>query len=231
MRVVSIFSCINLTDVVRTASGNLLAGSSDTNNDGLSPSLMAGLECSAHDVNVTYAVRYVVAASISYLNKLLLNTLRAELSGVNKVSSTKLLRLLLLRVIYINNNNLTRLVFNSSLNDGQTNTASTKDGNIRSLLNTALSCGYNSGTVTSCNTAAKQTGAVYRGLLYNSNNRDVSDDSVLGECRCAYKVEKILALALKAQGAVRHNTLALRCANLTAQVSLARLTELALLAL
>jgi hypothetical protein len=44
-------------------------------------------------------------------------------------------------------------------------------------------------------------------------------------------VEEILALALEARGAVRHDTLALGCADLAAQVGLARLAELALLAL
>jgi hypothetical protein len=44
-------------------------------------------------------------------------------------------------------------------------------------------------------------------------------------------VQEILALALEARGAVGHHTLALCGANGTAEVSLARLAELALLAL
>jgi len=43
-------------------------------------------------------------------------------------------------------------------------------------------------------------------------------------------VEKVFALALEARGSVRHDTLALGCANLAAKVGLAGLAELALLA-
>jgi hypothetical protein len=43
-------------------------------------------------------------------------------------------------------------------------------------------------------------------------------------------VEEVLALALEARGAVGHNALTLSCADLAAQVGLARLAELALLA-
>jgi hypothetical protein len=43
-------------------------------------------------------------------------------------------------------------------------------------------------------------------------------------------VEEILALALEARGAVGHDALTLSCADLAAQVGLAGLAELALLA-
>jgi hypothetical protein len=51
--------------VVRTTCGDLLAGSSDTDDDGFAPALVAGLECSAHDVDVAGAVECVVAPVIS----------------------------------------------------------------------------------------------------------------------------------------------------------------------
>lgn len=217
--------------MIHTASGNLLASSSDTNDNGLSPALVAGLERSAHDVDVTCAVECVVAAAVGHLDELLLDALGAELGGVDEVGGTELLGPLLLAVVYVDNNDLASLVLDRSLDDGQTDTASAEDGNVGALLNTALSCGDDGGAVTGCDTAAEQTGAVHGSLLGDGDDRDVGDDGVLGESRGSHEVEEILALALEARGAVRHDTLALGCADLAAQVGLARLAELALLAL
>src|SRR5690606_21487776 len=56
-------------------------------------------------------------------------------------------------------------------------------------------------------------------------------DGILREGRGAHEVEQVLALALEAGGAVRHQSLALGRADLSAEVGLAGLAELALLAL
>jgi hypothetical protein len=192
---------------------------------------VAGLERSAHDVDVTCAVECVVAAAVGHLDELLLDALRAELGGVDEVSGTELLRPLLLGVVYVDNDDLAGLVLDSTLDDGQTNTASTEDSNVGALLDTALSCGDDGGTVTGCDTAAEQAGAVHGSLLGDGNDGDVGHDGVLGECRCSHEVEEVLALALEARGAIGHDTLALCCADLAAEVGLARLAELALLAL
>ena len=217
--------------LVRTTCGNLLTGSSDTDDDGLAPSLVAGLKRSTHNVDVTCAVECVVAAAVGHLNELLLDALGAELGGVDEVGGTELLGPLLLGVVYIDNDDLGGLVLDSSLDDGQTNAASTEDGNVGALLNTALSCGDDGGTVTGCDTAAEQAGAVHGGLLGDGNDGDVGNNGVLGEGGGSHEVEEVLALALEARGAVGHDTLTLCCADLAAEVGLARLAELALLAL
>lgn len=155
----------------------------------------------------------------------------AELGRVDEVGGTELLRPLLLGVVHVDNNNLAGLVLDSSLDDGQTDTASTEDGNVGALLHTTLSCSDDGSTVTSCNTAAEQAGAVHGGLLGDGNDGDVGDNGVLGECGGSHEVEEVLALALEARRAVRHDALALSGANLAAQVGLAGLTELAFLAL
>ena len=227
---VSRCSC-GFVGVVRTACGDLLTGSSDTDDDGLSPALVAGLKRSAHDVDVTCAVECVVAAAVGHLDELLLDALGAELGGVNEVGGTELLRPLLLGVVYVDNDDLAGLVLGGALNDRQTNTASAEDSNIGALLDSALSCGDDGGSVTGCDTAAEQAGAVHGSLLGDGNDGDVGNDGVLGECRCSHEVEEILALALEARGAVGHDTLALCCADFAAEVGLAGLTELALLAL
>jgi hypothetical protein len=192
---------------------------------------VAGLERSAHDVDVTCAVECVVAAAVGHLDELLLDALGAELGGVDEVSGTELLRPLLLGVVYVDNDDLAGLVLDSTLDDGQTDTASTEDSDVGALLNTILSCGDDGSTVTGCDTAAEQAGAVHGSLLSDGNNGDVGDNGVLGECGCAHEVEEVLALALEARGAVGHDTLTLCCADLAAQVGLAGLAELALLAL
>lgn len=213
-----------------TASGNLLAGGSDTDDDGLSPALVACLERSAHDVDIACAVECVVAAAVSHLDELLLDALGAELGGVDEVGGAELLGPLLLGVVHVDNDDLAGLVLDSTLDDGQTDTAGTEDSDVGALLDTTLSCGDDGGTVTSCDTAAKQAGAVHGGLLGDGNDGDVGNNGVLGECRGSHEVEEVLALALEARGAVRHDTLALGGADLAAEVGLTRLAELALFA-
>ena len=45
-----------------TASGDLLTGGGDTDDDALTPALVAGLQSGAHDVDVASAVKGVVAS-------------------------------------------------------------------------------------------------------------------------------------------------------------------------
>jgi hypothetical protein len=192
---------------------------------------VAGLERSTHDVDVACAVECVVAAAVGHFDQLLLDALGAKLGRVDEVGGTELLCPLLLGVVDIDNNDLASLVLDSSLDDGQTNTTSAEDGNVRALLDTALSCGDDGSAVSGCDTAAEQAGAVHGGLLCDGNDGDVCNDGVLGESGGTHEVEEVLALALEARGAVGHDTLALGCADLAAQVGLAGLAELALLAL
>jgi len=192
---------------------------------------VASLESRSHDVDVTSAVKGVVTATISHLNELLLDGLVLEFHGVNEVSSTELLGPLLLAVVDIDDNDLGRAVLDTALDDRKTDTAGTEDSDVGALLNTTLASGDDSGTVTSGDTAAEQAGAVHGGLVGDLDDRDVGNDSVLGEGRSTHEVEEILALALEARGSVRHDTLALSGSDLATEVGLARLAELALLAL
>lgn len=98
----------------------------------------------------------------------------------------------------------------------------TRPTNSRSLRSSAVASG---------NTAAKKTRLLKRSLVVNSNDRVLGDDCVLREGRSAHKVVELLALALEALCAVRHLSLALCSADRRAEVGLARLAHLALLAL
>jgi hypothetical protein len=212
-----------------TSGGDLLSSSSNTDNDALTPALVASLESRSHNVNVTGAVEGVVTATISHLNELLLDGLVLELHGVDEVGGTELLSPLLLAVVDIDDDDLGRTVLDATLNDRKTDTAGTEDSNVGALLDTTLAGSDDSGTVTSGDTTAEQASAVHGGLVGDLDDRNVGNDSVLGEGGGTHEVEEILALALEARGSVRHDTLALSCSDLATEVGLARLAELALL--
>ena len=148
-----------------TSGGNLLSSSGNTNDDALTPTLVASLESRSHDVNVTSAVEGVVAATISHLNELLLNGLVLELHGVDKVGGTELLGPLLLAVVDVDDDDLGRAVLDTTLDDRKTDTASTEDSNVGALLNTTLAGSDDSGTVTGGDTTAEQASAVHGGLV------------------------------------------------------------------
>ena len=194
---------------------------------------MAGLERAAHDVHVASAVESVVETAIGHVHQPRLDCLAIleVLSRVDEVGSTELSRPLLLRVVHVDDDDLTCFVLDSTLDDTETNAASTKDSDSGTLLNTALASSDHGGAIASGDTAAEQTGAVHGSLLGDGNDGDVGDNGVLRESGAAHEVQEVLALALETRGAVRHHTLALCGTNGTAKVGLARLAELALLAL
>lgn len=185
---------------------------------------MAGLEGSTHDTDVASAVEGVVATTVSHLNQVLLDSLALELGGVDEVSGTELASPLLLAIINIDSNDLASLVLDSTLQNRETDTADTKDSDVGALLDLG---GLDSGTVTGGDTAAKETGTVGRDLRSDSNDRDIGNDCVLREGGGTHEVEEVLAAGLEAGGAIGHDTLTLSGADLTTEVSLAGLAELA----
>jgi hypothetical protein len=218
------------SDELEWTSGDLLTGGRNTDDDGLAPALVAGLERGAHNVDVTRAVESVVAAAVGHLDELLLDALVAELGGVDEVCSTELLGPLLLCVVDIDDDDLASLVLSRALDDGQTDAAGAEDGDVGALLDSAVAGSDDGRAVTGCDAAAEQAGAVHGGLLGDGDDGDVGYDGVLRECGGAHEVEEILALALEARCAVGHDTLSLCGADLAAEVGLAGLAELALLA-
>jgi hypothetical protein len=79
--------------------------------------------------------------------------------------------------------------------------------------------------------AAEQARAVHGRVGLDGDDGDVGNDGELRKGRGAHEVEQVLALALEAGSAVRHDSLALRGSDLAAEVGFARLAKLALLAL
>lgn len=216
-----------------TASRDLLASSSDTDDDALAPALVAGLEGAAHDVHVAGAVEGVVETAVGHVHQPRLDRLALlqVLGRVHEVGATKLLCPLFLRVVHVNGDDLARTVLDRSLDDTETDAASTEDCNSSALLDAALAGGNDGRTVAGGDTAAEKAGAVHGCFVGDGDDGDIGHNGVLRESGAAHEVQKILALALEARGAVRHDTLALSRADGTAKVGLARLAELALLAL
>lgn len=188
---------------------------------------MASLESSTHNTNVTGAVKSVVAATIRHLNQVLLDSLALKFGRVDEVGGTELAGPRLLAIIDIDGNDHASLVLDSTLHDGQTNTAHTKDGHVGALLDLG---GLDGSTVAGGDTAAQQTGAVGGDLGGHRDDGDVGDDGVLGEGGGTHEVQDVLAASLEAGGTVGHNTPALGGTDLAAEVGLARLAELTLTA-
>lgn len=210
-----------------TPSGYLLASGGHTDNNALTPTLVAGLESSAHDTDVTCAVKGVVAATVSHLNQVLLDSLARQLGGVNEVGGTELAGPGLLAVVDIDSNDHTSLILDGTLHDGQTDTASTEDSHVGTLLDLGS---HDSSTVTGGDTTTEQTGAVGGDLGSDSDNGDIGDNGVLGEGGGTHEVQQILAASPEPRSSIGHDTSTLSGTDLTTQIGLARLAELALTA-
>ena len=190
---------------------------------------MAGLQSSTHDVNVSSAVEGVVATAVGELDQLVDHRgALGEGGRVDKVGSAELARPLLFAGVDIDDDDLGSTVGNGTLDDAEADAAGAEDGDLAALLDVG---GDGGGTVAGGDTAAEQAGAVHGGLLLHSDDRDVGDDGVLREGGGAHEVQDVLAAGAEAGGAVGHHTLTLRGADLAAEVGLAGLAELALLAL
>lgn len=211
-----------------TSRRNLLASSSNTDDDTLTPPLVAGLEGGAHHADVARAVEGVVAAAVGHLDQFLLDGLALELGGVDEVGGAELAAPGLLAVVNVHHDDLAGLVLNSTLDDGETDAAGTEDGDVGSFLDAG---GHYGGAVARRDSAAQQAGSVGGDLGRHGDDGNVGHHGVLREGRGAHEVEQVLAAGLEARGAVGHDTLALGGADLTAEVGLAGLAELALAAL
>ena len=189
---------------------------------------MASLQGSAHDTDITSAVKGVVATTVSHLNQVLLDSLAGQLGGVNEVGGAELAGPGLLAVVDIDSNDLASLVLDSTLQNGKTNTADTEDSDVGALLNLGSD---NGSAVSGGDTAAEQAGAVGGDLRSDSHHGDVGDNGVLGEGGGTHEVKEVLATGTEAGSAIGHDTLTLCSTDLTAEVGLAGLAELALAAL
>ena len=189
---------------------------------------MARLERRAHHTDITSAVKRVVAPAVRQLDQLVHNTLALrQLGRVDKVGRAKPRRPLLLGGVHIHHDNLPRLLRNRTLNNTQPHTARPKHSDVAPLLNTSRDARR---AVARRDAAPEQARAVHGRVGLHGDHRDVGHDRVLGEGRRAHEVQDVLAARAEARGAVRHDALALGCADLAAEVGLVGLAEFAFFA-
>lgn len=208
-----------------TSRADLLSRSRNTNNNTLTPTLVASLQSSSHNSNITRAVESVITSTIRHLDQLLLNTLILQFSRVNEVRGSKLLGPLLLRWVHVHNDDFTSFVLDGSLYDTQPDTSSTEYGNGGTFFDLG---GFDGSSVSSGDTTAEKTSSVHGSFFGDGDDGDIRYDGVLGEGGCSHEVKEIFALALEAGGTVWHDTTTLSGANFTAKVGLAGFAEFAL---
>ena len=103
--------------MILTASADLLAGCCDTDDDALSPALVAGFECGPHHTDVARAVEGVVAASVRHLNEVLLDAFVAQLGRVDEVGRAELLAPGFLAVIDVHDYDFSGAILHGALDD------------------------------------------------------------------------------------------------------------------
>lgn len=160
-----------------TSGANLLAGSSDTNNDAGSPALVTGLESRSHDTDVACAVKCVVQSSVRHLHQLLLDVLSVlQVIWVHEIRGAKLLRPRLLVWVRVDDDDPASLARYRTLRDGETDAAGAKDGSRGAFLHL---CRLDGGSVPGGDSATEQTRSVHGCVLGDGHDGDVGDDGEL----------------------------------------------------
>ena len=144
--------------LIRTSSANLLAGRCDSDDDTLSPALVAGFECRPHHTHVAPAVESVVAASVCHLDQMLLDALSAQLGRIDKVGRAEFLAPSLLAVVDVDDYDLSGAVLYGALDYREADAPSAKDSNIRALL---YARSHHCSAVPCGDTAAEEAGTVH----------------------------------------------------------------------
>jgi hypothetical protein len=151
---------------------DLLTCCSNTDDDTLTPSLMTSLQCSSHDTNITSAVESIIAPAVSHVDEMFLNRF-LEFGRVDEIGCAEFLGPGFFAIIGVDSDDLGGAVGNAALDDAESDTAGTKDGAGRALLNLGCSgcCAKTGG-----DTTAKETSFVEWCLGVDRYDRDIGDD-------------------------------------------------------
>lgn len=191
--------------------------------------LVARLEGISHHLDVTCAIKSVVKTTVGKLDEVVDNLLVLwQLRRVDEVGCAKLLCPGLLLIVEVNGNDPGCLGVHSALKDGQAHTANAKDGDSASFFDLCRLCRR---AVARGNATSEQACLLLGRALIDGDERVLRHDSVLAERRGAHEVEELLALAREALRLVWHHASTRVGADGLAEIRLARLAELALLAL
>jgi hypothetical protein len=151
---------------------NLLSCGGDTDDDTLTPTLMAGFESSSHDANVTSTIEGIVTTTVGDLNEVFLDRF-PDFGGVDEIGCAEFTCPFLFAVIGVYGNDFLGAIGDAALDDTEADTASAEDGAGRTLLDLRSTSGS---TETSGDTASKETSFVQRSLRVDGNNRDIGDN-------------------------------------------------------
>jgi hypothetical protein len=149
-----------------------LAGGSDTDDDTLTPSLMAGFKGRTHDAYIASAVKGIVEATVGEVDQVLLDRF-IDLGGIDKIGRTEFPGPFFLPVVGVYRDNPGGAAGDTALDYTETDTAGTEDRGGSAFLNLG---GLGRGTVTGGNTTSEETGFLERCGGVDSDNGDIGDD-------------------------------------------------------
>src|SRR6478736_4169682 len=205
---------------------NFLSRAGNTDDRRFAPALVAALERGAHDVDIAYALERKIHAAVGQVDDDLLDRLVVFLR-IDEVGGAHGLGHFPLRRIQVDGDDARGLCHDGALDDRQSDAAHAEYGNRSSRPNLGrVEHRADAGR----DAAAQQADLVQRRLRVDFRERNLRQDRVLGERAATHVVQDRLALDREARRAVGHQPLALRYADLLAQVGTAGLAEFALAA-
>lgn len=211
--------------MVLTSSLDLLPGSRNADDDGLPPTLMTRFQGSAHDANVAGTVKGVVASAVGHLNQLVDDAgALGQLERVKEICRAEFPAPLFLVRVEVDDDDLPGLLRDRALDHAKADASGPKYSDVRPFLHLGRDPRR---AVAGRDATPEQARLVHRRVLLHRHDRDVCYHCILREGRAAHKVQQVLALAPEARRAIGHHALALRGADLAAEVRLAGLAELA----
>jgi len=163
---------------ILTTCGNLLASSGNTDDDTLTPTLVASLEGGPHHADITCAVERVVTAAIGQVDQGLHNCLVLKLIRIDEVGSTELSSPCLLGRVDVHHYDPARLLYFGALDNGQADTAGAENGNVGPLLTISRDCGR---AIACGDTASQQAGSVHGDFRLDGYDGYVGNNRVLRE--------------------------------------------------
>jgi hypothetical protein len=186
---------------------------------------MGALQSLPHQLGVADAFKAVVRAAFGKLNNRVDDTWRRR--SVDEVRHAEPARHTLAGRIDVDTDDLIGAHHPRTLDDVEADTAETENPDVRACFNLrSEEHRADAGRDAAADVANGLEGRV----LAHLGDCDLGHDDVLGESRRTHVVEDGLSANREAAGAVGHQSLALGCADLLAEVGLLRQAELALVA-
>src|SRR6185437_15530824 len=206
---------------------DLLPSPGDADDHRDAPAAMAAFQRLAHQVDAADALEAVIRSAVRQRDEVL-DQIPAHLLGVDEVRHAETLGKRLAPCVQIDADDLVGAHHVRPLNDVESDAAQAEYDHIGARLDFR---GVDDRTDTGGHSAADVTDLLERRILADLGEGDLRQHRVVGERGAAHVMVHFLPADREAAGAVRHHALALRRANRSAEVGLARQAGLALPAL